>query len=296
MMEQIDLLFRGGYEAQVFLREMTRHMRALLIVKVVKEGAAALLQITEEDEQRYRKQTKKFTQERLIRIMNGFMTADSELRYASSPRIGLEIAALKACREETGEDYTALTERIAELELKVRELPEAAAEQRQKAPKGGDLQSAAPEDSARVTPSPPADLTAEPVMPERPAGKADTRQETQDAVQNEDEIWKSALKLLAATEPVLCGLIKRERFIGAKGNVFTVQVPQERMGFSFASLKKRDKLDLVSKALSDAAGRPMLFDVVLEGAAEQKASVRENIQTLAETVGRDLLQIDETGD
>ena len=102
VMEQIDMLIRAGHEAQVFLREMTRHIRALLIVKVVDSNAAVLLQTTDEDEKRYRQQTTLFTQERLIRIMNGFMTADSEMRYASSPRIGLEIAALKACQDPTG--------------------------------------------------------------------------------------------------------------------------------------------------------------------------------------------------
>ena len=140
VMEQIDRLIRAGHEAQIFLREMTRHMRALLTVKVVKDDAASLLQITEEDEQRYRKQTKKFSQERLIRMMNGFMTADSELRYASSPRIGLEIAMLKACREETGEDYAALAERVAELELKARELPEIKQERKQDTPDITDRQ------------------------------------------------------------------------------------------------------------------------------------------------------------
>ena len=106
--EQIDQLIRAGHEAQVFLREMTRHLRALLTVKVVEGSAASLLQITEEDEQRYRTQAALFSQERLIRIMNNFMTADSELRFASAPRIGLEIAALKACQNVTGEDVAAV--------------------------------------------------------------------------------------------------------------------------------------------------------------------------------------------
>ena len=42
------------------------------------------------------------------------------------------------------------------------------------------------------------------------------------------EIWKIALKTLAATEPATYGILKRERFIGARGNVYHVQVPQER--------------------------------------------------------------------
>ena len=116
------------------------------------------------------------------------------------------------------------------------------------------------------------------------------------AALSDSDIWIEALKKLAKTEPAIFGLIKRENFLGARDSVFRVQVPQERKGFSFANLKKQEKADVISKALSEAAGRPVYFEAVLEGSQEQKADVRQSIRVLADTVGRDLLQIDDSED
>ena len=280
----------------MFLREMTRHLRALLTVKVVEGSAASLLQITEEDEQRYRTQAALFSQERLIRIMNNFMTADSELRFASAPRIGLEIAALKACQNVTGEDVAALTERLAELEIKVHELPRVMIQQEAADQKPNDREDPATRIEKIDTKSSAAQTEA---TIEKPTKVKET--ETPVIQENEKdptEIWKIALKTLAATEPATYGILKRERFIGARGNVYHVQVPQERKNFSFLHLKKQNKMDAISKALTEAAGQPLVFEPLLEGESdsEQKTDSMQSIQMLSETVGRDLLQIDESED
>ncbi|MFH1512123.1 MAG: DNA polymerase III subunit gamma/tau [Bacillota bacterium] len=295
VMEQVDQMIRAGHEAQVFLREMTRHLRALLTVKVVKEKAASLLQITEEDEARYRKQTIQFSQERLIRIMNSFMTADSELRYASSPRIGLEIAALKACQDETGEDNTSLAGRLAELEIKVNALTITA--YAQSAPKESEPQKPEPMAHHPYTEAITAEnKPSEPVEAETPEPKPAAVPAEPEYAMNDAEIWKAALKKLATAEPATFGILKREHFLGVRHGVFCVQVPQERKNFSFANLKRQDRADAISKALSDVAGRPVSFEVVLEGDPERQPDVRASIQVLTDTVGRDLLQIDESED
>ncbi|MFH1879700.1 MAG: DNA polymerase III subunit gamma/tau [Bacillota bacterium] len=295
VMEQVDQMIRAGHEAQVFLREMTRHLRALLTVKVVKEKAASLLQITEEDEARYRKQTIQFSQERLIRIMNSFMTADSELRYASSPRIGLEIAALKACQDETGEDNTSLAGRLAELEIKVNALTITA--YAQSAPKESEPQKPEPMAHHPYTEAITAEnKPSEPVEAETPEPKPAAVPAEPEYAKNDAEIWKAALKKLATAEPATFGILKREHFLGVRHGVFCVQVPQERKNFSFANLKRQDRADAISKALSDVAGRPVSFEVVLEGDPERQPDVRASIQVLTDTVGRDLLQIDESED
>ena len=289
VMEQIDKLINAGHEAQVFLRELTRHLRALLIVKVVKKDAALLLQCTEEDEKRYREQAAVFSQERLIRMMNGFMTADSELRYASSPRIGLEIAALKACRDEEGEDNAALAQRVAELEIKVSKMPAIIAQQ----------------PTLDITPDAPAKqpdtISQESAVPETPnredvQAEKSAEQSSTLPLYNDMDIWKAALKKLAANEPAIYGLLKREQFVGEHNSVFRVQVAQTRKDFSFANLKKQEKVDVIAKVLTQEAGRPVGFEAVLEDTAEKKLDVRESIQLLTDTVGRDLLQIDDSED
>ena len=54
-----------------------------------------------------------------MKILDLFMRTEGELRFASTPRIGLESAALHACEQNTGADNSSLLERIAELEAKL---------------------------------------------------------------------------------------------------------------------------------------------------------------------------------
>ncbi len=274
----VDTLMRAGREPQVFLKEMTRHIRALLTVKAVTEDAATILEVTDEDERRYRAQAEQFTAERLLRVMDGLMRAESELRYAGAPRVGLEVAMLKACEGQKGEDTSALLERLAELEARLITLTAAL-------------------DSGRYATADAPRRKAETSVTE---GKADApaapKAQPKAPPTGEQEIWSQALALLAKTEPPLFGLIKKERFIGAKGSVYQVSVGFERKEFSLAYLNRQTSRDSVGKALTEVACKPLSFEAVLDGDGGQgkESDLRdENIRTLADTVGRDLLQVDE---
>jgi DNA polymerase-3 subunit gamma/tau len=277
VMRGVDTMMRAGREPQVFLKEMTRHIRALLTVKAVAEDAAGILEVTGEDERHYRAQAERFTAERLLRVMDGLMRAESELRYAGAPRVGLEVAMLKACAAQTGEDAAALLERIAELETKLARLTAAL--------EGGQYAAAdAPRRRADAPAVAKADASTEP----KPAPKAPPT--------GEQDIWAQALALIARTEPGLYGIIKKERFLGAQGDVYRVAVGRERKEFSLAYLNRQTSRDSVVKALCEVAGKPLGFDALLEndGGRSSESDLREeNIRALSDTVGRDLLQVDD---
>ena len=279
VMRQIDELMRSGREPQVFIKEITAHLRALLTVKMVGEHAANLLEVTDEDEARYREQADRFSQERLLRMLDGFMRTESELRYASSPRIGVEVASLRACTEARGEDTAALLERISALEMKLDALTTAL-----------DHGQYAPASPAKPETAKTAQTPAAPVQ-ETAAAKP------KQAPTNEQEIWDQALTLIAKTEPPLFGLLKKERFIGAKGSVYQLQVAFERKDFSLVSLNKPNRKDAVARALSEVSGTPLTFEAVLEGDGRlaRDSDLRDqNAQTLIESFGRDAVQIDES--
>ncbi len=287
VMAQIDVLMRAGREPQVFLREMSRHMRALLTVKAVRENAASLLEITDEDEKRYRAQAETFTQERLLRITEGFLRAEGEMRYASSPRIGLEITALEACMSAHGDDMPALLERIAELEAKLKALSTAL--------ETGKIAVVAPRKTDKT------ESVEESKSEARSATGKTSSQRTQPAPEaapaDAKEIWSQTLQLLAKTEPPLFGLLKNERFLGESGGICRVQVAFARKDFSLGRLNDAKRRETIAKALTETAGRPLQFEAVLEGSAETKRAEdlrEENAETLISSFGRDMVQIDET--
>ena len=281
VMQKVDELMRSGREPQAFLRELSAHCRALLTVKAVSRDAASILDVTEEDEARYRAQAEGISQGRLLRMLDLFMRAEGDLRFASTPRIGLESAALHACEPASGEDATALAERVAELEAKLARLE-------------GDLQ------SGKLVPASAPSSAPAPAKAEAPAAKPASKPapSPKPAPVSGDAkaIWDKALEDLAKNEPPLYGLLRKERFIGAKGTVYQVLIPASKKEFSYVRLNQQARRDRIAKALSDAAGTPLTFEAVLEQNAAEKRmeSVRDEAQrTLIEAFGRDLVQIDE---
>lgn len=280
-MQKVDELMRSGREPQAFLRELSAHCRALLTVKAVSRDAASILDVTEEDEARYRAQAEGVSQARLLRMLDLFMRAEGDLRFASTPRIGLESAALHACEPASGEDAAALAERVEELEARLARLE-------------GDLQSGKLVPAAAAPAATPAPGGDAPAKAEAPAAKpaAKAAPVSGDA----KAIWDKALQDLAKNEPPLYGLLRKERFIGAKGTVYQVLIPASKKEFSYVRLNQQARRDRIAKALSDAAGTPLTFEAVLEQNAAEKRmeTVRDEAQrTLIEAFGRDLVQIDE---
>ncbi len=307
VMAQVDALMRSGREPQVFLKELTAHVRALLTVLAVTGDAASLLDITPEDEKRYRAQAAAFTGERLLRIMGLLMRAEGELRYLSSPRIGLEVAALDACQEPQAQDVTALLERIAELERKLASGDFVAAGKASPAEEGLPAKKGPPaektvaaerngavsaEAAAAKTAEPPASTTA----PEPPAQKAAPAPAGADTPQ---QIWQKVLTSISKTDPPMFGLLRGERFLGVQGHAYQVQVPFAKKDFTYMKLNQQARKDAISKLLCEVSGQQLVFEPVLEtdpSAAKRDATAEQVQSMLIETFGRDLVQIDDEED
>ena len=281
VMRLVDELMRSGREPQVFLRELSAHCRALLTVKAIERDAASILEVTEEDEKRYREQAEGFSQERLLRMLDLFLRAESELRYASSPRVGLEAAALKACGQTSANDETALLERVGELEAKLGKLE-------------GDIQ------SGRLRPATDADV--KPSAPKKTSeasadgAKAAAKPAVKAAPASEQEAWDAALKAIAKTDPPTFMLLKSGKFLGVEGATYRLQIPLAKKDFSYVKLSQPARREQVSKALTEALGKPALFESVLEsdaGAARMDTLRESAQQSLIDAFGRDMVQIDE---
>ncbi len=275
VMRKIDDLMRSGREPQVFLRELSSHSRALLTVKAVEKDAASILDVTDEDEVRYRKQAEGFSEPRLLRMLDLFMRAEGELRFASTPRIGLESAALHACEKNASEDSSALLERIGELEAKLKAMETSIA---------SGAVAVVPQEAApsKAVVSKPAAAPAKAPLPEAPT--------------DEKGIWERTLDELKKTDPPMFALLKKERFIGAKGNVYQVVIPFEKKEFSYVRLNQQLRRDAVSKVLSAVSGKELRFEAVLEsdvGNQKLNAMRGEAQKTLIDTFGRENVQIDE---
>lgn len=299
LMQQIGALMRAGREPQVFLRELTAHFRALLTVRAISGPAATLLEITDEDEKRYRAQAEAFSKERLLKTLDVLMRAEGEMRYAAAPRIGLEVAVLTACEESRGEDVSALLSRIGELETQLGTLQKELAEGRLAAAPGAAVTAAQPANDSQPVPAvskaPPESKADKPA----PAPAQEKLSASGPSNVDPNAIWQNTLTAISKVEPPLFGLLKGERFLGAKGNVYQVLIPFSKKDFTYLKLTQQARKDKISQILSETAGVPLAFEPVLEGdlTAVKREAVHDQVQDmLVETFGRDLLQIDDEED
>lgn len=274
-MELIDQLMRSGREPQVFAKEVSAHLRALLLAQACPAELESLLEITQEDALAYQGQAKGFTNARLLRLLEVFMAVESDMRFASSPRIALEAAALRACIRVTETDGAALAERVTELEAALDQLKEQIASgmvavKAEGAPKEAARPKAAPKPAAQAAP--------------RPAVNGDAQ-----------GVWEQTLSQLKKTEPALFSPLKAGRFLGCQGTMYRLGFQPENEIFCIM-LNKPARKEAIAGALSQAAGQPVQFEAVLEQAAEnQEDRAREKglMDALVETFGRDKVQVQE---
>ena len=91
----IDQIEKAGKNLAVFSKDLSKHARNLLICKTC-ENANEILNLTDDIFEMYKEQSQKFEEKDLIRYMQVFSSAESELRYTLSVRLLLETTCLTA--------------------------------------------------------------------------------------------------------------------------------------------------------------------------------------------------------
>ena len=111
----IESLATLGKSMGVLTKDITGVVRDLLVIKTCKT-ANDILGLPETRLSALSEIAARVSEARLIRVLEIFAETENELRYATSPRVVFETAALKAARPETDYDIDALLARIKTLE------------------------------------------------------------------------------------------------------------------------------------------------------------------------------------
>ena len=265
-LSQIDQVMRRGSDAQVFIRDTVAHLRGILLAGAVGEGIAELMEITPEDAARFAAQSKRVGPEALNRMLELFMRAEPDTKWASRPRTILELAAVRACHPEKEPDAS-----VAERLERVEKLIERGAAARPARP------SAAPE--------------AE--KPEKPAEKhapkpAPTPSETP------PREYLDAMAALQSENPSIRAPLGSMRFIRFDGHRVVVEFSKKNM--MHMKLLERKKAQ-IEGALSGAFGAPVSLSMTLEGsdAVEKKVSdvARDVINQAYDVFGRENTSVED---
>lgn len=123
LMQMLEQLIMQGRELGQFVTDFTWHLRNLLLI----QGSDALediLDVSSEQIGRLKEQAAQIDPEQLMRFIRIFSDLSNQLKYATQKRILVEVALVKLCKPEMTRDYSALLERMDELERKLEQQPQ----------------------------------------------------------------------------------------------------------------------------------------------------------------------------
>ena len=260
VMRMIDELMRAGREPMVFAKDVSQHLRALLIAKCSPDDLSALLDLTQEDAQEYAQQAEKFTTTRLMNMLELFMRVETDLRWASSPRIVLENAALKSCLRTSEADTAALNDRISELEKQLTALQE-------------KLQSGA------FTPAQPAKKAAKPASePKQEAPKPAASVVMTPTGKTDADAWKEAMNILKRSDPGTFAMLTMGKYAGCDGDTYRWQAPMGQELY-VGLMNQEKKRTAIASALTQASGMQCHFEAI--GAVKEKKADQSDESFLA---------------
>ena len=269
---QIDELMRSGREPIVFSRDIAQHLRSLLMAMYCGNELANLLDLTQEDAEAYRKQAGGFSSDRLIRILDEYMSVESNMRFAASPRLALETATVRACTQTADFDAVAMREQIKELELKIQSLEKQISEGVVSVANTGKAPSSR---SAAVERKVPA--------------------VTRVVDGSQKDIWNSMVEYVKRSNPGKYAILAQGKFVGCEGNKYLWEVKAGSVALVTMMTMDANR-KMVADALSEAAGQPCLFEPVMEGeqgAQKQSENESDFLGNLRDTFGAERVTIQE---
>ena len=261
---QIDRAVRRGSDPQVFIRDTIAHLRGIMLAGAVKEGLADILEITPEDAGRLAEQAARTDANGLNRMLELFMRAEPDTKWASRPRTILELAAVRACHPEKERD-AAVSERLSRVEKLI---------------ENGVPAAPAP---APAKAAPRRDAPA----PEKAAAKPAPRP----AVTPPQE-YLDAMKRLGEENPSIRSPLLSMRFTAFDGQQVTVEFAKNRMMHMKVLERKKAMLD---EALTAAFGAPVSIAMVLEGSGTPEKKLpdvaRDVINQSYDVFGRENIEL-----
>lgn len=264
-LSEIDDAMRRGSDPQVFIRDAVAHLRGVMLAGAVGDSLSALMEITPEDAARFADQAGRVGADALSRMLELFMRAEPDAKWASRPRTILELAAVRACHPEKEADAT-VWERLARVE-KLVESGAAARPARQ------------PQKPAAETPAPP----PKPAITPAPA-----------SAETPPQAYLDALAALKAENPSISSPLGSMRFVRFDGRQVAVQFSRKNM--MHMKLLERKK-PLIEAALSEAFGAPVGLSMAVEGGGAQEKNLsdtaRDVINQAYDVFGRDKTSVEE---
>ena len=245
----LDDVIANGRDLGVFLNDLARHFRALLLAKTCGD-CADLLDCTDDQMQRYLKAAKGADESRILYALEQMLKVQSTLKLFASPRIPIEAAFIRICRPVDDQSFAALESRVALLEQRPVSIAPVKAQRAEEpaydeppmleAPPAEPVfddpweteqaQPAQQAETPRVQPiaqpKPEPAIAPEPKTAPEPAPEPQRESAPKSASSGDAEaIWASAKAKILELNPMVFMYAKDTRGVQLSGDVLTVEFP-----------------------------------------------------------------------
>ena len=222
----LDEVVANGRDLGVFLGDLARHMRALLLSKTCGD-CQELLDCTDDQMQRYLKTAKGADEARILYSLEQILKVQSTLKLFPAPRIPIEAAFIRIARPVDDQSLAALESRVALLEQRpaasfagAQPVPAQEEPQRDEPP----MLDAPPEEPVfgdpweEPAPEPKPEPNPEPKPEPNPAPKPEPSGDA-------EAVWAKVKAKIMELNPMVYMYAKDTRGAAMNGNVLIVEFP-----------------------------------------------------------------------
>lgn len=279
-LEMINELVVWGKDIKNFTQELTEHFRNIIIAKLDGRGDG-ILGVTGEMAAEISRQSQGISGDELIRIIKQLSALQNDMRYASNPRIVLEVAIMKICSIEEDSKSEALIARISRLERLLSGVKAGAhTAEAQSQPKEFEK----PKEATKLTED-------EPEVCKNASEKKRIERQNDDI----DKLWKDILGLIKDDRRIpVQAMLKEGTPLEIGKGVFKVMF-KDSFDFHRKALSKDENAAYLRSVVKRVTGEDMYINLVIESEISSEKSPQEDagdeIRRLEEIFPPEVLQI-----
>lgn len=273
---KIESTIKSGKDSTRLIKDMISYFRSMVIVKAG-SNYREILDEPEEVLDEIKKRSDKFGMDRLMDCIDILSEAEATMKYATQPRITLEITAMKLL--ETGE-REAMIARIEKLENMI---------------KSGKIEvSKATRPESREMKVPPKEVRREEKSqsPDE-IGKKEAELSSKELSFNDilDE-WSEALKYVKKKKIALHALLVEGKLVKLKNGVLTVQFG-DQFGFHKDAIEKEHNKRAVEEILADYFKSSLTVNFIMEDESGPEEDEEDLLQDVVEIFGSEKLKVED---
>ena len=292
---KIDEIIQDGKDINQFIKDLIIHFRDLMVTKTSKNSAEI---IESEDIEEYALQNKDMSLEYILDALEVLSDAETKAKWATQPRIILEMAVVKLVSLEK---KLTLEERVERLEKGIRSVDTVENKETSKAPKTKIVEK-------KMAAQKPKVQISEEISSEKPVEKANVTDDesvlTLDMIQND---WKKILQSIKSRKINIYALIIEGQLISYGNNVLTI-VYDDEFGFHKQAVSQPQNKELVEEIISKHFNKKVILDFkmkseipsslgnnkeVIKNSNEEESEV---VQEVIDFFGQDLVKIQREGE